>query len=311
MADYRNKLDEQNQAALGFGATVDSANALADFLQRKQLHDSNQQFELQKEAAKRAAQQEATQRNLKTAQDLVDQYRRQGVKIGANIGDSGSVSITQSEMDPIGKQIGNAIRGAEITGYDIADPNRVIPTPKDAEQVKQATSGFKALAQGKDRLVGKIQDASTLDRLGTLSVPFVGTLGTQRGKEIDSEIGDMLMQAKNLEQLGALQAGEIKLMERIQGSATGLGSLFQNKGEVIKRLNEIVERGKSRVNETATARGYRAQPGYLDTAPAQTAKINEMRQAQPQQPTMMPASATQQPVDPRQRLEELRNKYRR
>lgn len=173
--------------------------------------------------------------------------------------ESGDVALLR---DVIQQQ--KELRAAQIPDFAVSDPDAVIPSRKSAEEVMQAQQGFRAMRETGKGIADELKKASMLDRIGAVNVPLIGAVGTQRGREIDAKIGDLLMQGKNLEKLGALQAPEIKLMERMQGSLTGVGSLLQDKPEVLNRLQDLINRGASRVKETAAARGYSPKQGALD-----------------------------------------------
>lgn len=229
---------------------------------------------LEADAKRRQAQQEANLKQLLIGQNVERAKAlaaEQGLKPGKysmsageghfNLNpEPGEVALLR---DAIQQQ--KDLRAAQVPDFAVTDPSAVIPTRKSAEEVMQAQQGFRAMRETGKGIAGELKQASVLDRLGAVNVPLIGAVGTQRGREIDAKIGDLLMQGKNLEKLGALQAPEIKLMERMQGSLTGVGSLLQNKDEVLVRLQDLINRGASRVKETALTRGYTPKPGALES----------------------------------------------
>lgn len=263
---------------------------------------------LEQDAARRKADQEANLKrlligeNVNRAKALAAEQGLKPGKFSMSAGE-GHVNINPEPgevamlRDAIQQQ--KSLRAAAVPDFDITDPNAVIPTRNSAEELMQAQQGFRAMRETGRGIATDLEKANALDRLGAFNLPIVGAVGTQRGREIDAKIGDLLMQGKNLEKLGALQAPEIKLMERMQGSLTGVGSLLQDKKDVAARLQELIERGASRVKETALTRGYTPRQGALESD-----ILPEGLRKQP-----MPAAPQ---ADPRKaRLDELRAKYKK
>lgn len=214
---------------------------------------------------------EAGQRNITANTARVrEEMRRSGI-------DPSRASMTFNEsgggfnpdIDPMGKAVKKALLGANITGYDVADPERVVPTAKDAEEVKKATASLKAL-QGTGTAVQRgFNEAGPLDRFGSVTIPFTNKkIGTEKGISLDSGITDMVIQLKELSNLGAITGPDMTLMESAMGNLTGVGSLIGDKDRAIKQLNDVLNRAKSKVETNATSRGYAPQAGYLD-APKQ------------------------------------------
>lgn len=169
------------------------------------------------------------------------------------------------DVDPMGKAVKKAMMGANITGYNVADPDRVIPTVKDAEEVKKATGSLKALQGTGTEVQGRFKDAGPLDRFGSVRIPFTNKqLGTEKGIALDSGITDMVLQLKELANLGAITGPDMALMESAMGNITGVGALIGNKDRAIQQLNDVMKRARSKVETNATSRGYAPQQGYLD-----------------------------------------------
>lgn len=263
---------------------------------------------LEQDSARRRAEQDANLKRLLIGEN-VDRAKalaaEQGLKPGkfSMSAGEGHVNINPEPgevamlRDAIQQQ--KSLRAAAVPDFDITDPSAVIPTRNSAEELMQAQQGFRAMRETGRGIATDLEKANTLDRLGSFNLPIVGSVGTQRGREIDAKIGDLLMQGKNLEKLGALQAPEIKLMERMQGSLTGMGSLLQDKKDVAARLQELIERGASRVKETALTRGYTPRQGALESDILPEGLRKQPMQAPP-------------PADPRRaRLDELRAKYKK
>jgi hypothetical protein len=170
------------------------------------------------------------------------------------------------ESDPFAKQLAQGLRQANITGYDIADPSRVLPTTKDAEEVKKSTGNLKALQNTGIATQQSLNDAGPLDRFGAVKIPFTEKqIGTSKGIALESNLTDMKLQLKELANLGALSGPDMSLIESAMGNVTGLGSLIGGKERGMQQLNEILNRAKSRVKDQATSRGYRPQQGYLES----------------------------------------------
>lgn len=183
-------------------------------------------------------------------------------KASMNFNESGG--SFNPDPDTFGKGIKKAMLDANITGYNVANPS-VIPSSKDAEEVKNATGGLKTLQGTGASLQEKLKNAQGLDRFGSMRIPFTDKqIGTDAGVGIESDLTAMKLQQKELDKLGALSGPDMRLIDDAFGSVTGIGALFGDKGSAAKKIQAVLDRAKQRVSANATSRGYAPQPGYLD-----------------------------------------------
>jgi len=173
------------------------------------------------------------------------------------------------ETDPMGKAVKKALLASNIAGYNVADPDNVVPTPKDAEEVKKATGSFKALQSTADEVMGNFEGASRLDRFGSVRIPFTSKhIGTEKGMSLDSGLTDMVIQLKELANLGAITGPDLLLMESAMGNVTGIGSMIGGKPRALAQLTDVLKRARAKVQTNATSRGYAPQEGYLNSPTA-------------------------------------------
>jgi hypothetical protein len=178
-------------------------------------------------------------------------------------------AVGEKQANPF---MAKAQQQANITGYEITDPQNVMPTSKDAEEIKKATASLKGLQSTGVKIQDDIGGSSPLDRFGAVTIPFTDKkIGTEKGIALDSDLTDMVLQAKELANLGAITGPDMKLMESAMGNVTGLGSLVGGKERAKKQIGEIIDRAKTKMGLSATTRGYTPHQGYLDP-PKSTAK---------------------------------------
>jgi hypothetical protein len=197
------------------------------------------------------------------AQEYTEQQRKQGVRSTISFSPEGGVSVTHSEQDPIGKQIAKGLQDANITGYDVAEPSRVIPSTKDAEEIKKASALVK---QSQNILPGaaeQLKDSSWYDRFGAMKVGPI-TIGTEKGRLLEQKATDLLSIGQKLLDTGVLQPGELPVLKSRIGELTGLAAMGRDPADITKQLAAIEKDLIDRTTASATARGYKPRAGYLD-----------------------------------------------
>jgi hypothetical protein len=215
----------------------------------------------------------------KNRQDAEDFAKAQGMKPGKfsmNVSDSGySVNPEQDLLANQLLQNSKALRAANITGYDIADPLNVVPTVKDAEEVKKSTGALKAVQSKGTNLQEKLNDTNLLDRFGSVRIPFTDKqIGTSKGIGIDSDIADISMELKDLYNLGAITGPDQAIIEKALGSVSGIGAMIGGKERAISQLTEVLNRARAKVETGALSRGYKPKPNYLDAPQTKTPKMS-------------------------------------
>jgi len=229
------------------------------------------------------------QRNIDAnVRRMREEMRRSGVdpsKSSQTFNETGA--SFNPETDAMGKAVKKALLASNITGYNVADPDNVVPSPKDAEEVKKATGSFKALKSTADEVREKFKTASRWDRFGSVKIPFTSLhLGTDKGMSLDSGLTDMVIQLKELANLGAITGPDLLLMESAMGNVTGIGSLVGGSERALRQLTDVINRARAKVRTNATSRGYAPQEGYLDSSTAQPAP--------PPEPELPPGALTRE-----------------
>lgn len=215
----------------------------------------------------------AGQRNIDANTARVrEEMRRNGIdptRASMNFNESGGGY--NPDPDSMGKAVKKALMESNITGFNVADPSRVIPSTRDAEEIKLAAGGLKTLQGSGASLQEKLKSASGLDRFGSVRIPFTDKqIGTDAGVGIESDLTAMKLQQKELDKLGALSGPDMRMIDEAFGSITGIGAMFGDKEAAARKVQAVLDRAKQRVEANATARGYTPQSGYLDPAGAST-----------------------------------------
>lgn len=164
MADYRSPVDEANQKALGFGATMDQANSLADFLQKgNQFRQQQQQpFNLAKQ--KSQLESEAEARQLEQAQGVVDNQAKAGRAINAKIG---GVDISQKEDNPLKYMFRVTQKGNDATSKAYS---------MYASDLGKLKSGVDASKEGLDA----VSDPNQMGSMGIIRSNMLRAMGMNR-----------------------------------------------------------------------------------------------------------------------------------
>lgn len=181
-------------------------------------------------------------------------------KYSINAGE-GSFGVNP-EQDGLGRQIAQGLRAANITGFDITDPENVMPSRQDAEKVKAAAAVVK---QAQGELPGTrqaLRKSGPLDRFGSMNIGPV-SIGSEAGRDLEQRKTALLSYAQKLADTGVLQPGELPLLNRRVGELTGIGSMLRNPADIEKQLNELETQLINKTQADATARGYTPRGDYL------------------------------------------------
>lgn len=159
-------------------------------------------------------------------------------------------------------------RKANIADFEIANPS-VIPSSKDAEEMKKLNLSNKNLQDAGTGLITKLGKINTLDRTGL----------TNNWKLIEQDLTQMALQGKELANLGALSGPDFELMNKDIGSIT-LSSIntIGAKGAVT-RIQSMIDRAQSKVHNAASSRGYKPLGAGANAAQAaRAAKIKWLQE---------------------------------
>ncbi len=177
------------------------------------------------------------------------------------------------ENDSFASQLGRELRGANITGFDITDPQSVIPSRKDAEEVKQVSQVVK---QAQGELPGvrqSLQGSGKLDRFGAMSLGPL-TIGTEKGRDLEQRKAALLSYAQRLANTGVMQPGELPTLTKRVGEVTGIASMFRDPEDIARQLDALEADLINKAKSTAISRGYTPKKGYLDSSPQTGAASN-------------------------------------
>lgn len=204
------------------------------------------------------------------------QAKAQGLKPGkySQQVSEGGYSVNP-ENDPFAVQLARGLKSANITGFNIADPT-VLPSAKDAEEVKQAAAAVKQGQQYFPTVKKAISDSSALDRFGSMNIGPV-RIGSEKGRDLEQRKTALLDYARSLSNTGVLQPGELPMLEKRIGDVTGIGSMMRSPENINKQISEFEEQLRQRADSHSRARGYIPKEGYLGASPqhpTQTPPIN-------------------------------------
>lgn len=138
------------------------------------------------------------------------------------------------------------VRQAQIADFEVANPS-IIPSSKDAEEMKKLNFSNKNLQDAGKGLITKLGAITTQDRTGL----------TNNWKLIEQDLTQMALQGKELANLGALSGPDFELMNKDIGSIS-LASIntIGAKGAAV-RIKAMIDRAQSKVHNAASARGYK------------------------------------------------------
>lgn len=280
MADYTNPLDQQNQRSLGIGATLDSANKLAEFLRQKQ------QFEAQQEQPFKLAQQKAQlgqqeqQRNLDIAKQFIEENTKQGRNMGIKVGD---VDIKQQEENPLkyllhSQQSGNkALQhaydmyahgqpkiqerlGAISEGLDAANDPQQINSIGAAKTLLIKSLGMNRYNQQEGNQLVPPQLGSTIHQIyNALGGEMNPLTASQRDAVVKTLRNGLQATKASHQNLKGMALGSYKTSGYYDpNSASNLQSMMGQ--EVDKSIDELDKKYSQPVNQMPTGSGVPQQP---------------------------------------------------
>ncbi len=138
------------------------------------------------------------------------------------------------------------MQAAVIPDFSIANP-AVMPTTKDAEEVKsfnEANKNYQMVGKG---LAVKLSGLKPLDRTGQ----------TNAWKSIEQDLTQMALQAKELARLGVLNGPDLDLVNKDMGSISLQSINTIGVKGAIDRLNSTLARANEKLMNKASSRGYK------------------------------------------------------
>lgn len=138
---------------------------------------------------------------------------------------------------------------AQIADFDIADPNQVIPTTKDAEEIKVANSANKTFQSAGARAISKIEKFNGPDAF----------LRPNDFASLEQDVSEMRVQAKELARLGALTGPDLDLVDSQLGSINRSTLSILGPQKAAARVKEALKTANEKLANAATSRGYRSR----------------------------------------------------
>lgn len=155
----------------------------------------------------------------------------------------------EAEQRAIQNEKLKGVQKAKISGFDIANPDEVIPTTKDAEEVKKFNSANKTFQEVGQRAADRVSKLDWKDRTGF----------TNNYKNLQQDITEMRLQAKELANLGVLNGPDLKLVDETLGSV-GVSDLnLYGPEEASVRIKRAIVTANQKLMNAVNARGYKAK----------------------------------------------------
>jgi hypothetical protein len=151
------------------------------------------------------------------------------------------------------KELEETVNKAKIADFDISSPD-IIPSQKDAEEVKKYNASNKNYQQIGNRLAGRLSALKTMDRAGV----------TNAYKLIEQDLTQMALQAKELANLGVLNGPDLELVNKDLGSINLSSINTLGTDAAVGRLKAALETAQNKLGNLASARGYKSRSGGID-----------------------------------------------
>lgn len=139
------------------------------------------------------------------------------------------------------------LKAAQIADFDIADTS-IIPTTKDAEEVKKMNASNKSFQQ-----IG----TATSDLLSKADPRNPKYYISNDWKLLNQNLTKMKLQAKNLEQLGVLNGPDLSLVNETLGDLNPSSLAILGSKAAGERLSAALKTANSVMENAAAARNYR------------------------------------------------------
>lgn len=134
----------------------------------------------------------------------------------------------------------------QIPDFEIANPS-IIPTTKDAEEIKKQNASNKTFQQIGARVKQNTLKANPRDPRYFLSNDW---------RVLNQDLTKMKLQAKNLEELGVLNGPDLSLVNETFGSLTPANLALLGPEAAAERLQGALDNAQRTLNNAASARGY-------------------------------------------------------
>ena len=230
-------------------------NIRAEALRRQQALDAQNQANSAEDRALRRAEFGINQ-ELKSAQvaelklpfDQTRDYKK-AVKMAEVQGSARSAA----DAARIENKKNQKISEVAINDFDFISPD-IIPTQKDAEEVKKFNASNKNYQQIGNRLASRLESLKNTDRTGV----------TNAYKLIEQDLTQMALQAKELANLGVLNGPDLELVNKDLGSINLSSLNTLGADAAIGRLKSALGTAQNKLGNLSNARGYAPRAGAID-----------------------------------------------
>lgn len=152
----------------------------------------------------------------------------------------------EAEQRAIENDKTKALNKANIPGYEVADPN-IIPTAKDAEEVKSAGIFTKNFSDSGNSAIKRIETLDWKDLTGL----------TNNWTQLQQDVTDMQMAAKNMYDLGVLNGPDLSLVNKGLGSLSVVELNRLGPQAAMERVRNTIASAQGKLQNAANARGYK------------------------------------------------------
>lgn len=160
-----------------------------------------------------------------------------------------------------------ALQKAAIPGYEVADPS-IIPTVKDAEEVKSAGIQTKNFTDSANSAIKRIETLDWKDRTGL----------TNNWQQLQQDVTDMQMAAKNMYDLGVLNGPDLSLVNKGLGSLSVVELNRLGPQAAMERVRGTISSAQQKLNNAAAARNYRPVQPKQQAPTDERAELEMLRQ---------------------------------
>jgi hypothetical protein len=143
-----------------------------------------------------------------------------------------------------------------IADFELANPD-IIPTSKDAEEVKNLNASNKSFQEVGKRVAGGVGKLTKLDL----------TTMTNNWKMVQQDLTEMKLQAKNLADLGVLNGPDLTLVNETLGSLSPSNLAILGPEKAKQRLEMALKTANDKLVNAASARNYKPIGGKPKQAP--------------------------------------------
>lgn len=162
-------------------------------------------------------------------------------------------------------QLQKKMQEANIPDFEIADPS-VIPTTKDAEEIKKLNASNKTFQEIGQRVKQNVLKANPRDPRYYISNDW---------RTLQQDLTKMKLQAKNLEELGVLNGPDLSLVNETLGGISPSNLAILGPEAAADRIKTALENSQRVLDNAAASRGYRPKSS-TNTQEAKLKRLAEL-----------------------------------